>query len=153
MSAIISLAGFDDVQTTGDKDTTMTIFGKFVDGGKNYQAVRFAQSVLGGGVFLIEDERFPGKIVEVIASLIRPDEPVLTCYAPHPIFAGLNSIITAREKLNVMLHGMEDATLGRLTYNDMQRHRVALPVELSTMQLIRLLKKEIDPYFKRGDIA
>lgn len=153
MSEIISLYGFENLTDAGDSDTALTIYGKFVERPKNEQAQRFCQHPLAGGMFMVEDERYPGRVLEVVASVLVPEQPVLTLYKADPIFNSLGDLLNARQKLVMMLHGMHDATPGRLSFREPQRGRMVLPIELSSMTLVRLLKKEINPYFEKGIVA
>ncbi|MEZ2310826.1 hypothetical protein AB6809_29700 [Paraburkholderia sp. RCC_158] len=123
-----------------DEDKLYTILGELENRTDDEKKAIFAQSRKGGGVFLFESAHFPGHIVEYIPGVMVNDS--ISCmFSPHKTLAEPRLLLQLREELVEAIERVNMAVPGSLRKVDPARHRDLLLIEMSTMQLVDVLRE------------
>lgn len=121
-----------------DSDTAEAIFKRGVrEPSTKISAIVQPESI--GTITIFSDqERHPGKIVEVVSSLDGEDA-CMTLYAENPIFGELTKLAELRKEVIYALGSRFTALPGLTTVMDEARGKKVLLREMGTAQLLDLL--------------
>jgi hypothetical protein len=130
----------DEIEIVRDEDKLYTILGELQNQSEGQKQAIFAQSRQGGGVFLFESKHFPGHIVEYIPGVMVNDS--ISCmFKPHKLLAEARLLLQLREELVAAIERVNMAVPGSLRKVDPARHRDLLLIEMSSMQLVDVLRE------------
>lgn len=142
MSTIDTLRKFENLRAIPKSSGRVTVIQEQVQKlSQDSKRLLFAQSTVGGGVFIYESKQFPNQILEIVAG-VRADDLMSCLYEPHPMFNTPGEAIKAREELIQLLERMHMAIPGTLVIDDQGRGRKVELRELVTMQIVDMIAQK-----------
>lgn len=121
-----------------DPDTTETIFRRGVNENDTTISALVQPQTVGVVAIFSDQERYPGKVVEVVSSQDGSDA-CMTLFANDSIFGDLTKLEALRKELIYAIASRFTALPGLLTIMDEERGKKVLLREMGTAQLIDLL--------------
>jgi hypothetical protein len=107
------------------------------------QEACFAKDRVAGFVFLYSSATAGGYVLELIQSFDTKDS-VIALYVAHPILSSRQKVIDLRRDLIGAIEHLINVAPGQSKAYDKQRQRDVLLGELSTIQLIGMVKEILD---------